>query len=196
MSDSIMSEWSVLCKVSRPVVLDRRQVWIFNCGGTIGGGWYNISSESVEVHPKNSGQTVMLLRLARPDLDVHERVVCIKQSAEVTDADRINLAGKIIECGCKSILVFHGTNTIKLTHEHLLANETLVQSVQAKGQRVIIVGSRTPACIVGSDLPWTLGAALAYSEVGEAGVYAVLNGQRFALGEYELKPGGIVEPIS
>ena len=100
--------------------------------------------------------------------------VCMKDSRQITGADRKNVLKTVEESTATKIIVTHGTYTMPDTAKFLQAN------LKRKDQTIVFTGSMTP--LIGfdkSDAPFNIG--FAYSAVKElpTGVYVCMNGKHF-----------------
>ena len=93
-----------------------------------------------------------------------------KDSLELTDADRAQIAAAVATAQEQRVLITHGT-------------DTMVQSASAlgdvDGKTVVLVGAMQPARLRASDAEFNLGFALAAVQLLPPGVYLAMNGQVF-----------------
>lgn len=112
--------------------------------------------------------------------DYDEIEICHKDSRQITDDDRQNIATEIkkqFDMGVRKFLVTHGTYTMPDTAQYLVKNlpKNLLES-----SIVIITGSMYPWAIYGSDAPMNLGTALSnLIQQDVCGVFICMHGRRF-----------------
>ncbi len=100
--------------------------------------------------------------------------VCMKDSRQLTEADRKEVARTIEESPFKKIIITHGTYTMPDTARYLKAN------LKRADQTIIITGSMTPIKgFAPSDATFNLGYALAQVQALKPGVYVCMNGRIF-----------------
>lgn len=173
--------------------IPKRIITVINLGGTAGAGGFNLLTESVEVHERYSTHTLTRLVMQIPGAVIHHRMVCAKQSAEVDEADRERLADEIMACEGTAVLVFHGTNTIHITHKFLSEHAGVQKAIKDRGLVICVVGSRAPLSFSESDLHWNLPYAVGCAEHSEPGVYAVVHSTSFDVDTYYLGADGMIQ---
>lgn len=123
-----------------------------------------------------------LKNLVKPHFTFDIKVVCEKDSREITEEDLNNLWTEIKSSKKENILITHGTFTMKNTAKFL---ENLMEK-ESVNKKIIITGAMVP--IVGfsiSDAGFNLGYSLG-SFVGlQDGVYLCMNGGIFKADEVE-----------
>ena len=97
----------------------------------------------------NSGSIVrrMLRRLALPGAQIVVRELMSKDSLHMTDADRALIMGAVGEAQerCRSVVILHGTDTLSVTGELLLAK---VRPLKAA---IVLTGAMRPFEMKRSD---------------------------------------------
>ena len=110
-----------------------------------------------------------MLRLGRSHLPVVVETLMLKDSLEMTDADR----ARILEaCACASearIVITHGTDTMELTAR------TIGEAGLSK--TIVLTGARVPYTFGSSDGLFNLGSALAFAQSLSVGPYVAMNGR-------------------
>jgi L-asparaginase len=99
----------------------------------------------------------------------------MKDSLEFEQKDRDAIA-----CACNNstenkILITHGTDTMTVTAEYLLA--------QCPKKTIVLTGAMVPYKFGSSDGLFNLGSALAFVQILTPGVYIVMNGKVFEAGK-------------
>ena len=144
------------------------QIQVFVTGGTFDKDYNYITGQ---LYFKDTHLPQMFER-GRSRLDIDVKTLMMVDSLEMTDADR-----EIIVYSCKKsqpdqIVITHGTDTMVLTAAAL---------AKAKiNKTIIITGAMVPYAFgTSSDGFFNLGAALAFAQVLEPGVYIAMNGRYY-----------------
>jgi len=128
-------------------------------------------------YPRSSGgyafefgepATERLLQRWDPSFAFDVRTAFQKDSTEVTDADRAQLAALIEADPNEHVVVTHGTDTLLETAAFVAARVT--------GKRVVLTGAMRPERFANSDAPMNLGCAIGALQLGEPGVYVAMHG--------------------
>jgi len=112
-----------------------------------------------------------MLEQTRCTLEINSEVLMLKDSLEMTDADR-----KILQQACaisaeQQLVITHGTDTMVQTAEHLAR--------QPLNKTIVLVGAMLPYKIGGSDALFNLGCALTAVQLLPHGIYITMNGKIF-----------------
>jgi L-asparaginase len=144
------------------------QIQIFITGGTFDKEYNELNGELYfrDTHMKQ------MLEQSRSQLNVSIRSLMMIDSLEMTDDDR-----ELILTHCKKsksdrIIITHGTDTMVDT-AHYLANGLT-------NKTIVLTGAMIPIVFGSSDGLFNMGAALAYVQTLEPGVYIAMNGQYFS----------------
>ena len=116
-----------------------------------------------------------MLDLGRSRLDLSIETLMMKDSLDFVDADRLAIATACNNCSSNKILITHGTDTMTITAEYLLAN--------CKGKTIVLTGAMVPYKFGSSDGLFNLGSALAFVQVLQPGIYIAMNGKIFEAGK-------------
>ena len=162
--------------------MQKNNIHIIKMGGTI--EFIDPSYEKMNKELMKLDSTIdnYLKNLVKPHFTYDIEIVCEKDSREITqeDLDKLWLAVKSSQQ--ESILITHGTFTMKNTAkflEGLLIKENI-------NKKIIITGAMIP--IVGfsiSDASFNLGYSLASFNSVSSGVYICMNGGIFKADEVE-----------
>lgn len=142
-------------------------ILVLTTGGTIDKNYFDALSEYQIV---DSG-IPDLLKEARVALPFRVEEVCRKDSLELTDADRAEIARRCAEAPENRIVVTHGTDTMTETARVLAA--------AVPGKTVCLTGALSPARFAETDAPFNLGMAFATAQVAAPGVYIAMSGEVF-----------------
>ena len=112
-----------------------------------------------------------VLEEGRSKLDVDVQILMLKDSLEMSDADRDVIAKACQTAKETKIVLTHGTDTMPETARYLAA--------RVKDKTVVLTGAMVPYAFGSSDGLFNLGAALAYVQTLPKGVYVAMNGQVF-----------------
>ncbi|MBX9728938.1 MAG: asparaginase [Sphingopyxis sp.] len=140
---------------------------ILTTGGTIDKNYFDALSEYQIVE---SGIPA-LLKEARVALPHRVEEVCRKDSLELTDADRAEIARRSVDAPETRIVITHGTDTMTETAK------VLAQAVP--GKTIVLTGALSPARFAETDAPFNLGMAVATAQVAPPGVWIVMSGEVF-----------------
>ena len=146
--------------------MDTPAILVLTTGGTIDKHYFDALSEYQVV---DSGIPA-LLKEARVALPFRIEEVCRKDSLELTDADRAEIARRVAEAAETRIVITHGTDTMTDTAKALAA---------IGGKTIVLTGALSPARFAETDAPFNLGMAFACAQVAPPGVYIAMSGQVF-----------------
>lgn len=96
----------------------------------------------------------------------------LKDSLDMTDADRAQLVLACQASPHQRILITHGTDTMAETARYLMAANL--------NKNIVLTGAMIPLTISGSDGLFNLGAALVAVQCVSTGVFIAMNGRIFA----------------
>ncbi len=110
-----------------------------------------------------------MLRLGRSNLPVVVETLMLKDSLEMTDADRSRILDACRNATEGRIVITHGTDTMELT----------ARSVGAAGlsKTIVLTGAMVPYTFGSSDGLFNLGSALAFAQSLPVGTYVAMNGR-------------------
>ena len=141
-------------------------ILILTTGGTIDKNYFDALSEYQIVE---SG-IPELLKQARASLPLRIEEVCRKDSLELTDADRAEIARRTGAASETRIVITHGTDTM---------TETAKALAGVAGKTIVLTGALAPARFAQSDAAFNLGMAMATAQIAPPGVYIAMSGQVF-----------------
>jgi L-asparaginase len=147
-----------------------RPVHVVAVGGTID-KVYSVTG-SLEI---GDPAATWLLEQGRADIVDCVTAVVTKDSLDLTDADRAQIAGTLRGLPADTAaVVTHGTDTMADTARYLADRGSLPE-----GQTVVLTGAVQPAVMRDSDALFNLGAALTSAQLLPGGVYVTMNGRVF-----------------
>lgn len=150
-------------------------------GGTID-SIFDVTKDMVVVNDSSSIARY-LESLIRPAFSFSQEIITLRDSREITDNIRAELARSIEKCTHDYILVTHGTYTMPATAEYLQKN------LKSSTKRIVLTGSMLPLQgFAPTDATFNLGFAIASLFLAAPGVYLAMNGQLFT-------PGKVVKNI-
>jgi len=159
-------------------------------GGNPNAG-YDDQGERVVIGPEYANEVLEICERFLTDCSVTQRIVALKQSAELTEADRASLAQHIMTSNAEVILVPTGTRTILETHKYLLDRQDVMRAIRQKNQNVCLFSCIRPYQHRESDLPTNVVAAFVAATYWAGGhIYAAMGGRRYEFGDYEVGPDG------
>ena len=109
-----------------------------------------------------------ILEKLNPSFDYECLTAFQKDSLEITDKDRSNLAELIIAQDASKIIVTHGTDTLLET--------AAVLASQIKNKVVVLTGAMRPERFSNSEAPVNLGMAIATASLMQEGVFIAMHG--------------------
>lgn len=109
-----------------------------------------------------------ILELSQCQVPITFETLMLKDSLDLTDADRMVMARAIATCTERRILITHGTDTMSET------GRFLQQHVRHK--TVVLTGALIPFSMPKSDALFNLGSAIAFVQYLKPQVYIVMNG--------------------
>lgn len=112
-----------------------------------------------------------MLALGRSRIPVRVQTLFMKDSLDMTTADRQMIASACQRAKEPRIVITHGTDTMEQT-AHFLAKKV-------SGKTVVLTGAMTPYKFGSSDGLFNLGCALAFAQVLPPGIYVAMNGRFF-----------------
>jgi len=129
-----------------------------------------------------------MLKLGRCRLDVAISTVMMKDSLDMTDADRKAITRCCQDSTESQILITHGTDTMVDTAAYLAEHLT--------GKTIVLTGAMVPFAFGSSDGMFNLGSALSFVQVLSPGVYIAMNGRYFPWGRVRKnRESGVFESI-
>ncbi len=143
------------------------QIQIFITGGTFDKEYNELNGELYfrDTHLKQ------MLEQGRSQLNVNIRSLMMIDSLDMTDEDRELILKHCQKATSERIVITHGTDTMVETAT-LLAEHI-------KDKTIIMTGAMIPIVFGSSDGLFNMGAALAYVQTLDRGVYIAMNGQYF-----------------
>lgn len=142
-------------------------ILVLTTGGTIDKNYFDALSEYQIV---DSGIPALLSE-ARVSAPFRVVEVMRKDSLELTEADRAQIAEAARTAPETRIVVTHGTDTMTETASRL------AQAVP--GKTICLTGALSPARFAQTDAPFNLGMAFACVQTAQPGVWIAMSGQIF-----------------
>lgn len=139
-------------------------------GGTIDKDYNTLTGELVfdETHlPK-------MLKQANCTLTIDLQTLMLKDSLEMTDADRDAILQACINSQYQKLVITHGTDTMIDSALHLADDERLADKT------IVLTGAMRPFQLGRTDALFNLGSALMACQLSSAGVYIAMNGDLFS----------------
>lgn len=112
-----------------------------------------------------------VLARSRMTIPVALEVLPLLDSLDMQDADRQRVLASCQAAPEKSIVIVHGTDTMRET--------AAVLGAAALGQTIVLTGAMIPYEIANSDALFNLGFACGVAQTLPAGVYVAMNGKVF-----------------
>ncbi len=115
-----------------------------------------------------------VLKEGRCKCDVQVVTLMLKDSLQMSDADRDVIANYCKQASESKIVITHGTDTMSKTAEYLAS--------RCPGKTIVLTGAMVPYTFGSSDGLFNMGAALALVQSLPEGVYVAMNGTYFEAG--------------
>jgi len=161
------------------------QIQILITGGTFDKEYNELNGELFfrDTHLKK------MLSQGRSQLDVNIRSLMMIDSLEMTDVDREIILTHCQKSSTDKIVITHGTDTMVETAQYLADN--------LQDKTIVLTGAMIPIVFGSSDGLFNMGAALAYVQTLEPGIYIAMNGQYFSYDNVRKnKAKGLFETIN
>lgn len=142
------------------------EIVIFTTGGTIDKAYFDALSE----YQIADSMIPQLLETARVKYPHRVEQIFRKDSLDLTDTDRAEIAAYVAGSGSRRIIITHGTDTMTETAKSLTSFADKV---------IVLVGALAPARFRESDAAFNLGMAFATAQSASPGVYITMNGTVF-----------------
>jgi len=114
-----------------------------------------------------------MLALGRCRLEVEIAPRRLKDSLELSDADREEIAAACHAAVQRQIVITHGTDTMVDTAR------AIARRLAGGEKTVVLTGAMIPFAFGSSDGLFNLGSALSFAQVLAPGVYIAMNGRYF-----------------
>lgn len=129
-----------------------------------------------------------VLARTRMTIPVELEILPLLDSLDMQDEDRARVLASCQAAPEKSIVIVHGTDTMKETAG--------VLGQVALSKTIVFTGAMIPYSIANSDALFNLGFATAAAQTLPAGVYVAMNGQVFAWDNVtKNKTAGVFQPL-
>lgn len=130
-----------------------------------------------------------MLRLGRCKLNVDILTLMMIDSLDMTEADRELILASCLRAPETRIVITHGTDT--------MADTAKVLGGKVKDKTIVLTGAMVPYAFGSSDGLFNLGAALAFAQALEPGVFVAMNGRYFNWNDVRKnKATGEFEPLA
>lgn len=162
---------------------------IFLTGGTLDKHYNELNGELtfVETHLPR------LLEQSRLTVAHSVQTLMLKDSLEMTDQDRDQIADACLRCSDEQIIITHGTDTMVETAQ-TIANALVAAK---KKKAVVLFGAMLPYELNNSDALFNFGSAVSAVQLVKPGVYLAMNGQIFDSNDVRKnKTQGLFETLS
>lgn len=146
--------------------MTQQSILILTTGGTIDKNYFDALSEYQIV----DSAIGTLLKEARVALPYRIEEVMRKDSLDMTDDDRADIAARIVAAPESCIVITHGSDTMTDTAKAL---------AHIQGKTIVLVGALAPARFAESDAPFNLGMAVATAQVAAPGIWITMSGEVF-----------------
>lgn len=129
-----------------------------------------------------------VLRRGRSEVPLTVEVLMLKDSLDLTDADRARIVQAARASAEPRIVITHGTDTMVESARALAAGDL--------GKTIVLTGAMIPYVFGSSDGLFNLGSALSFAQVLPPGVYVAMNGRVFPWDNVRKnRERGVFEPL-
>lgn len=130
-----------------------------------------------------------VLERGRCNLALTVEVLMLKDSLDLTDADRARIVVAASASAESRIVVTHGTDT--------MVESAQVLAAAGLDKTIVLTGAMIPYVFGSSDGLFNLGSALSFAQVLPSGVFLAMNGQYFAWNNVRKnRELGVFEPLA
>lgn len=116
-----------------------------------------------------------MLALGRAKVEVDITALMLKDSLEITNAERESIAQNCFTTPHTKIVITHGTDTMAETAKHIAQHP----SGRGANKTIVLTGAMIPYAFGSSDGLFNMGSALAFVQTLPPGVYIAMNGRCF-----------------
>lgn len=143
-------------------------------GGTIGSEWSPQQDTAVVI--AQDSVTEYLKEFIRPNFEIKQRIITMKDSREITDFTREEILDAILKSDSENIIITHGTYTMVETGKFLKKR----LEGKLKNKKIILVGSFWPLKgYAPTDAPFNIGFAIGALTGLSEGVYVSMHSHVF-----------------
>ena len=129
-----------------------------------------------------------VLARGRCRLPLEVEVLMLKDSLDLSDADRARIVAAARDCAESRVVITHGTDTMVETARALAAARI--------PKPIVITGAMIPFAFGSSDGLFNLGSALSFVQVLAPNVYVAMNGRCFPWDDVRKdRELGVFEPL-
>jgi L-asparaginase len=151
--------------------MDPSKILVFTTGGTIDKTYF----DGLSKYQFGRSKIGELIANASVSLPFELVELMAKDSLELTNDDRTEIAVAVNRAEADRIIITHGTDT--------MAETAVVLDALGTGKTIALTGAFLPARYADSDAAFNLGMAFATVQTAPAGVYIVMNGTVFRAGD-------------
>ena len=143
------------------------------CGGTIEKTYDEILENTrFSEESENIVSTLIRVHIRPKNLDLHFTRVMQKDSLNMDSTDREVVADSCASAHSDTVVIIHGTSTIKKTSEILAADPRLINKT------IVLTGAIHPYFLSGTrDSISNISSALTAVQILEKGIYIVMSGE-------------------
>lgn len=146
---------------------------ILSTGGTLDKLYFDALSE----YQVGDAVAPSILKEMNVAFEFEHKEICRKDSLELTDEDRANLAQAVKAANTPYILITHGTDTM------VNSANAIEDAVELTDQVIIFTGAMTPSAFKDSDATFNIGCAMGAMSVAKAGIYVAMSGKVYTAGQ-------------
>jgi L-asparaginase len=151
---------------------DVPELAVVSMGGTID-KIYSVAGE-MEIGPPAASELLAMVGLGEV---VPVIQASVKDSLDLTEADRAELLQHLRRLSARGVVITHGSDTLTVTAEYLQRH-----AANLEDKTIVLTGAVQPASMRHTDAGFNLGAALMAAQTLPSGIYVAMNGRAFVAG--------------
>ncbi len=129
-----------------------------------------------------------VLRRGRSEVPLTVEVLMLKDSLDLTDADRAQIVDAARRAPEDRLVITHGTDT--------MVESAAALAAAGLAKTIVLTGAMIPYAFGSSDGLFNLGSALSFAQALPTGVYVAMNGRVFAWDNVRKnRERGVFEPL-
>ena len=144
------------------------KIKIFSCGGTFE-KIYDPLNGSLAF---NESCIPQIIKRSRITVDIEFEPIFFKDSLDMNEHDRQEIATKILDEPIKNVLLIHGTDT-------MIETARVTKEKKPSNKIIVITGAMVPFSVKESDAMFNFGNAFVAAQLLNPGVWISMNGRIF-----------------
>lgn len=151
-----------------------KAIALLACGGTLDKDYHALNGELTF----SQSHLPALLSQANHQLPLRLETLILKDSLDMTLADRQAIWQACLNADEDQIIITHGTDTLSQTAE-FLADQMALTNQKMAHKVIVLTGAMRPFRLGESDASFNIGTAIMAVQTTQPGVYIAMNGRLF-----------------